>query len=328
MKIAVVGATGFIGRHLCYAYAQRGDSVNAIARKVYAAGYLTGHGVKVISGDITDEDALCRLCDRADVVFNVSGVLGKWDTTWDEMDLVNNRSVGSLVRCAAKAGAGRVVQVSTAGVSGPLQDDVCASEDCPLEPATDYQKTKFAGESSAVDAHKETGIPLTIVRPAFVYGPGDMHKLSLFRAIHRGRMVLVNGGRSRLHPAYVEDVVRGMIIAAERAPGHGEAYILAGESPATTKQIIQAIAEVLSVPSPKISMSAGTLLVLGRWAERIGRLAGKEPPLTCSKVKLFSENYAYTIEKARTELGYQPNVSLPEGMKTTSEWYLDHGFMD
>lgn len=327
MKIAVIGATGFIGRHLCDTCIGRGDSVSALVRSSQSEEELRNKGISTVMGDILDEAAITRTCSGANMVFNLAGALGKWNTPLQELQQVNAYAAGLIVRCAAKAGVDRVVHTSTAGVSGPLPDGILATEDDLPHPITEYQYTKLGGEHQAQEASHETGMPLVIARPAFVYGPGDMHKFSMFKTVAAGKMILVNHGISRLHPAFVDDVVEGLLLAAERAPGSGETYIIAGDSPATICRLVTEIAGALGVPAPKISMPDDVLIPLAFAAEMMGRVVGKEPPLTRSRVKLLSENYAYSIDKARRELGFKPVVDLAQGVRLTAEWYRERGLL-
>lgn len=326
MKVAIIGASGFIGSHLCDACVRKGDTVTALARSSDAVNELNHKGVCAFQGGL-DDDALCRTIEGVDLVFNCAGALGKWRTPSDELERVNTQAAGQVVRCSAKTGARRVIHTSTAGVTGPLPGEVYADESYPCNPTTEYQRTKLAGEKAALEAHRETGIPLVIVRPAFVYGPGDTHKLSMFRAVKSGRIALVNRGSSELHPVYVDDLISGMLLAAERAPGSGETYILAGESPASTRILLDTVAAVMGVRTPVISLPEKPMLMMASMAEALGRAMGKEPPLTRSKVKLFSENYAYTIDRARREIGYQPVVDLREGIERTAEWYVEQNLI-
>ncbi len=326
MKVAIIGATGFVGRHLCDICIARGDSVSILVRRLEAVESLS-RDVSVLVGGLGDEEIMRQVCADAEVVFNAAGALGKWQTRSDELEYVNTRAAGQVVRCAAKADARKVMHISTAGVTGPLPARVCAAEDYPCNPTTEYQRTKLAGEEAALDAHRETGIPLVIARPAFVYGPGDTHKLSLFQAVASGRLVLVDGGRSQLHPVFIEDLVAGLLLASERAPGNGEIYILASDLPVTTRVLIETIAGELGVHPPKFSLPSGLLLSMASMAEALGRAVGKEPPLTRSRVNLFSENYAYNISKARRELGYAPSTPLAEGVRRTIEWYTDNNLL-
>lgn len=327
MKVAVIGATGFIGRHLAETCAGRGDSVTALVRSSEGRELLERKGISTVLGALDDEKALIEVCSGADVVFNLAGALGKWGNTGSDLEFVNTRAAGFVVICASLAGARRVVHASTAGVSGPLPDGFDAAESNEPHPVSDYQQTKYAGEKAALSAFEKGGIELVITRPAFVYGPGDTHKLSLFRAIAARKMILVNGGRSRLHPVFVTDAVDGLLAATERAPGRGEVYIIAGEQPASTRELHHLIAESVGVSETTCSLPSNLLLGVAAVAEVIGKAAGKEPPLTRSKVKLFSENYAYKIDKAVSELQFKPRVSLSDGIARTVDWYKSHGLL-
>ena len=326
MKAAVIGGAGFIGRRLCEALISRGDSVTVLDRTPVGRE-LTSQGVTPILGDLLNENAVSLACHGTDAVFNLAGALGRWGTPVEELKAANTMAPGFLVTCMASMAAGMVIHVSTVGVTGPLPDGVDASEDYPLNPATDYQRTKLAGEQAAINAHEAAGVPLVIVRPGFVYGPGDRHKLSLFKAVAKRRMILVNGGTSRLHPTYVDDLIDGLILVSERAPGKGEIYNIAGPRPVTTRELVEMIADVLGVPRPQRCLSEGTLLRLAGMAESIGRILHKEPPITRSRVKLLSESYVCSTEKARRELGFEPKVDLVEGVRQTVEWYRKQGLV-
>lgn len=325
MNITVIGANGFIGRRLCEVCVKRGDSVNAMVRNPNTTADLKSMGAAVHIGKITDKDALIGVCVGADIVFNAAGALGKWKTSFEELDLINTYGAGLVVRCSAEAGAKKVVHISTAGVSGPIPVNTAGTESYPIAPVTDYQRTKLEGERAATVTYMETGVPLVIVRPSFVYGPGDLHKLSLFKLISSGKMIYINNGISMLHPVYIDDVISGLLTAGERAPGEGDIYIIAGGRPVTTRELIIDIAHALSAPVPKFSLPSSILMPAARLMELAGMVVDKEPPLTRSKVGLFSENYIYSIDKAWNDIGYRPLIDLPEGIRRTADWYLTHG---
>ena len=326
MKAAVIGGAGFIGRRLCEVLISRGCSVTVLDRNPIGPE-LTRKGVTPILSDLLEENAVRLACSGADVVFNLAGALGRWRTPVEEMELANTMAAGFLIACTAMTGTAKVVHTSTIGVTGPLPDGVDASEDYPPDPVTDYQRTKLAGEQAALEAHKETGVPLVVIRPGFVYGPGDMHKLSFFKAVAKRRVILVNEGKSRLHPTFVDDLVEGLILASEKAPGRGEVYNIAGPKPVTTRELAETIADALGVRRPRLSLPEGLLLRAAGIAEAIARVTGREPPLTRSRVKLLSESYACSTEKARRELGFEPKVDLPEGVERTVKWYRKQGLI-
>ncbi|MHB0998965.1 MAG: NAD-dependent epimerase/dehydratase family protein [Armatimonadota bacterium] len=327
MKITVTGASGFIGRRLCEAFIKNGHQVSALVRNPQSASELKQMGASVHIGKITDKELLIGACFGADIVYNAAGILGKWMTSSEELELVNTYAAGLVVRCAAEAGAKKAVHISTAGVSGPIPADTVGTETNPIAPLTEYQRTKLEGERAAIATYMETGIPLVIVRPAFVYGPGDLHKLSLFKMVAAKKMILVDGGTSRLHPVYIDDVLSGLFLAGTRGTGNGDIYIIAGNQPVTTKDLIGTIAKTLTVQAPSCSIPSALLIPVAMITELAGMALHKEPILTRSKVKLLSESYAYSIDKARNNLGYEPKVGLSEGIKRTCEWYIHHNYL-
>lgn len=327
MRATIIGATGFIGRRLSEVCLCRSEQITALVRDPRAAETLKKLGIHAVIGDLADEDAICRACAHADVVFNLAGLLGGWGASERDLEAVNALAPGRVVRCAADARAERVIHVSTAGVSGPLPRVVAAAEDYPPQPMTAYQRTKLAGEEAALFEHFRTGMPLTIVRPAFVYGPGDSRKLSLFRAVARRRFVLVDRGSSRLHPIYAGDLVEGLLSAAAHSPGKAEIYILAGPRPVTVRKLVETIAWALAVPAPAFSAPKCVLMPMAGTAELAARLLHIEPILTRSRVDLLSANYAYCTDKARRELGFRALVDLPTGVKSTAEWYREKGLL-
>lgn len=327
MRTAVIGGSGFIGRRLCEACLRRGDEVSALVRSPDAAASLISTGVRVVTADLSDEDAVRRTCADADRVFNSAGALGKWRTHASDMEFVNAVAPGMIVRCAAESGVGRVVHVSTAGVSGPLPPGIAVDEGFPPRPVTAYQRTKLAGEESALREHAATGVPLTIVRPAFVYGPADTHKLSLFRSVANRRFLYVDQGRSRLHPIYIADLIDGLLLASQHGSGDGDTYIMGGPAPMSIRGVVEAIADSVSAEPPTLSLPRSVVYMTAAAAETIGRMVGKEPPVTRSKVDLMSTNYVYITERARERLNFHPIVQPVEGIRMTAEWYLRKGLL-
>lgn len=327
MRTAVIGGSGFIGRRLCEACLRRGDEVSALVRDPEAAKALNAEGVRTVTGDITDEDAIRRTCADSDRVVNCAGALGKWRTPESDMEFVNAVAPGTIVRSAAASGAGRVIHLSTAGVSGPLPPGIAVDEGFPPRPVTAYQRTKLAGEESALREHAGTGLPLTIVRPAFVYGPTDTHKLSLFRSVANRRFLYVDQGKSRLHPIYIADLIDGLLLASTQGSGGGDIYIMGGPAPISIRGMVEAIADSVSAEPPTLSLPRSVVYMTAAAAETIGRMVGKEPPVTRSKVDLMSTNYVYITDRARNSLGFHPIVQPVEGMRMTAEWYLRKGLL-
>jgi nucleoside-diphosphate-sugar epimerase len=171
------------------------------------------------------------------------------------------------------------------------------------------------------------GIPLVIARPEFVYGPGDRHVLGIFRAVQRGIFFYIGSGDCLCHPTYIDDVVAGLMACATERARPLEAYHICGPRPVTIREWIHAIADALDVRPPWLHLPKA-LVRLGDWAaETAGRALGIEPPLTLEGVRFFTESRAFSTEKARRELAWEPQVDIAEGTRRAVAWYREQGLL-
>jgi nucleoside-diphosphate-sugar epimerase len=215
------------------------------------------------------------------------------------------------------------VHLSAGGVTGPT-DRLAVDESYDCRPATAYERTKLEGERRVLDLGRAKGIPTTVVRPTFTYGPGDPHKLALFRAIQKGRYAFIGDGLSVNHPVYVDDLVHGILLALERARP-GEVYIIGGAAPVSKRELAQTIARTLGVRPPFVRIPRWVAAAIAPPFEALGRILAFEPILTRSRVMMMADNFGYSIDKARRELGYEPQVGLREGIRNTINSYVESG---
>ncbi|MBI4769935.1 MAG: NAD-dependent epimerase/dehydratase family protein [Chloroflexi bacterium] len=322
----VTGATGFIGRHLIARLLAAGHSVRALARSTAGLRADGPGALTPFPADLADLAALHGACDGVAVVVNLAGALGRRGVSRAELDAVNVQGALNLAAEARRAGVRHFLHVSAGGVSGPTpQGGGLMDETSPCRPQTDYEASKLAGERALL-AEARRGLPLTIARVTFTYGPADRHKLPLFRAIARGRFFLVNGGRSRLHPVYVADLVEGLLLAA-RADPRGRVYLLGGPRPLAGREIALTIAAALSAPPPRLSLPAALLALAVALLEPPARALGIEPPLTRSRLAQWRDDYAYDITRARVELGYNPRTDFAAGVAATVADYRARGWL-
>jgi nucleoside-diphosphate-sugar epimerase len=170
------------------------------------------------------------------------------------------------------------------------------------------------------------GLHVVLARPGFIYGPGDRHVLGLFRAIQRGRFFLLDGGRRRCQPTYVDDAVEGMLacLAAGRA---GEAYHLVGPRAVTFRELATTIASALDVPAPRLSLPRWPVMVAAGGLELASRIARVQTPLSRNGVAFFSEDRVVSRTKARDELGWTPTHDVAAGAERTVAWYRARGWL-
>ena len=154
---------------------------------------------------------------------------------------MNAVAAGAIVEAAAASGVKRVVHCSTVGVHGDVEHPP-ANEDAPLKPGDVYQETKLEGEHLARDAGRRTGIPVTIVRPTGIYGPGDRRLLKLFGGVARGRFPMLGNGRIYYHLTYIDDLVEGFRLCGEHPGAADRTYILAGGEVTTLNELVALVA--------------------------------------------------------------------------------------
>src|SRR5262249_28459042 len=135
-----------------------------------------------------------------------------------------------LKACQGQTQLQRFVHISTTGVHG-VTGTRPAAEDAPFAPTNPYEATKLDGELLALKAQQEQGLPVCMLRPGLVYGPGDLHLLGFFTAIKKGLFRVIDGGKALLHPVYIDDMVSAMLLCAEQSQAIGRAYNIAGDHP-------------------------------------------------------------------------------------------------
>jgi nucleoside-diphosphate-sugar epimerase len=329
MRVLVTGATGFTGGHLARSLAARGYQVWALARTGSAEGArrdLQAAGVELVEGSLEDRESLARACAGVDVVYNIAALYRQAGLPDETYRAVNADAVRAIVEAAARGGARRVVHCSTVGVHGDVEHPP-ANEDAPLRPGDIYQETKLEGEARAREAARATGIEVVIARPTGIYGPGDRRLLKLFRGVARRRFVVLGDGKIYYHLTYIDDLIEGFRLCGEVPAAAGRTYILAGGEVTTLDELIGIIAEEAGVPPPRLRLPVWPFWMAGAACEAICAPLGIEPPIYRRRVDFFTKSRAFDISRARTELGYNPQVTIREGARRTLEWYRRQGWL-
>jgi dihydroflavonol-4-reductase len=319
--VLVTGASGFIGGRLAAALVSEGRRVRALVRD--PGRFAPAPGIESFAGDLLRPESLIGIEDGVEVVVHCASLLGKWGTPDALIRQVNVDGTLHLLERFAGRPLRRFVHLSAGGVTGPTDRRV-VDETYDCRPATTYERTKLEAERAVLDRSVRLGVPAVVVRPTFTYGPGDPHKLALYRAIRRGRYAFIGDGESVNHPVHVDDLIRGILLAIERAR-IGEVYIIGGPEPVTKRAMAYAIADALGVRRPFLRIPRSVAVSVAPPLEALGRLLGFEPILTRSRVMMMAGNFGYSIAKARRELGYEPHVTLRDGIAETIVRYVQSG---
>lgn len=327
MTILVTGATGFLGSALTLELIQRQQDVRVLVRDENKARQQFGEAVSIVRGEITDVPQVQAALEGVSVVYHLVGRLYHPSVPtplYRETHVEGTRIL--LDACKGRSQLQRIVHCSTTGVLG-VTGTQPAAEDAPFAPTNPYEATKLEGELFALKAHKEYGLPVSVIRPGLVYGPGDLHLLGFFASINRGRPCLIDSGKSMIHPVYIDDMTEAFIASAERPEAIGRSYNIAGAYPVSFKTLSTAIARSLGKSLPKGDIPLWLANLASDAFSVIPGFQDERAPLTRSRVKFLTNSRVYSIERAQTELGYEPKIGLDEGMKSTAAWYQKHGYL-
>jgi dihydroflavonol-4-reductase len=325
-EVLITGASGCIGGAVARRLRQAGVPVRALVRPSSDVAVLEAIGARLVTGDVRDAAAVDAAAAGVERIFHFAGLLGTARLPDRDYVDVHVGGTANVLAAAAKHGVGRVVHGSTIGVHGSVREIPC-HEDTPFNPGDHYQRTKLEGERLAQEAAKR-GQPVTIVRPASVYGPGDRRLLKLFRLLRKGRFVMFGSGRSRWHPIYIDDLVDGLLLAAGRPQALGRTYILAGPRDVSLAEWIEEVARATGGRAPRLRLPYPMLYGASVLCEAVCRPLGIEPPLHRRRASFFVNERAFTTRRAAAELGFRPTVDIPEGVRRTAAWYRELGLLD
>jgi nucleoside-diphosphate-sugar epimerase len=231
---------------------------------------------------------------------------------------INRSGSRALVEVSHDSGVARFVHCSSVGVHGEITDPP-ANEDSPCHPDLVYERSKLEGEKSVRDYAHETGYPVVVLRPTWVYGPGCPRTEKLFRTIKKGRFFFVGNGNALRHCVYITDMIEAFNLCVQNENALGKIFIIGDNKAVTVNELIHQMADVIGASAPRVSLPLWFVGSAFSLVEHTFTLLGKEPPLSGRSLKFFTNNTSFDISRARKEIGFDPKVSLREGLRLTYE---------
>lgn len=331
-RALVTGATGFVGSNLVAELIARGWSVGCLVRNPDRAATLTALGAELATGSLQDSDSLTRAAADTNVVFHVAGrvaALKRQDFFLDNVD--GTRAV--MNAAARQSTPPTVVYVSSLAAGGPSTIGSPRRESQQGTPVSAYGASKLAAEQAATEFADR--VPLSIVRPPVVFGPADRNSLQLFKTVRAMQVHLIPGYRDMpMSIVHVADLCDGLIAIAERGarstiadPSRGIYYITSG--PTITYAEMGRLAarslgrRVFVLPTPKVIFR-----LAGAIGETAGRLRRQPGIINWDKMReATASGWECSDEKLRSELDYNPPLSIEQRFIDTAAWYRDHKWL-
>jgi nucleoside-diphosphate-sugar epimerase len=324
----VTGATGFIGGHLARRLVREGRKVRVLCRKGserrLPADVL--RSAEIVRGDLRDRDSLMRASEGALRVYHCAGY-GSGRGTSADFEATHVKGTRWLLEAAMVADVDRFVHLSSVAAFGtpvPRYFD----DNSGYGPSRDaYSRAKAEGEKVVFDFHFKTGLPVTVLRPALVYGPGGSWFDEPIRMIEQDRMFLLGGARGTCHPCYVENLVDAMILAARHPRAVGRGYIVADGQSISFREFFDCLAEVAGRPPIRktVPLPVARAMALALEASARLRRSDVRPLLTHSAISMVTTRSQTSTRRIREELGFEARYDFGRAVEELKGWYRERG---
>ena len=306
MKIFITGGTGFIGRYTTELLSKSNHHLKVLVRKTSNSSFLNKLNVTIVEGDLTDKKSLFEGMKDCDSIINIAAHYTFWESDNKVYSEVNIEGTQNVMECSLEAGIKKIVYVSTAGIYGKPKEEPFNEESTvgPIQ-YSEYFRTKYEAEKIVWNLFKEKGLPIVVIYPVCVLGPGDT------RASGRYIQDLIN----RKLPAtvfkngiftyvYVKDVAQAIVNALEKENNIGKKYLV-GNYRYRWGEINKMISEISGVHLPKFNLPNSVTMMNAFFLTGLANLI-KKPPLwgmALDQMKVMKAGFNVDGRKAEKELG-------------------------
>lgn len=323
----VTGATGFTGSVLVRKLCESGIRVRALARASSRREVLRELPIEWIEGNVHDPTVVEQAAAGVNFIFHVAAAYREAGIADDMYRKVHVESTQLLAAAALKnPGFQRFLLVSTVGVHGHIEQPP-ANETAPFHPGDIYQETKAEAELWLRQFAAQNQLPVTVIRPAAIYGPGDRRLLKIFRMATWPVFPLLGRARGQLyHLIHVDDLTDMFIQAALNPRARGEVYIGGDPAALALADIATIIRSEYGGKTRLLRIPAWPFFLLAALCEIVCRPFGLAPPIYKRRVAFFTKDRSFDTSKLRAHLDFEYTWTTEEGLRDTARWYRARGW--
>jgi nucleoside-diphosphate-sugar epimerase len=327
----VTGATGMLGSHIAERLVAQGRRVRALVRPTSHTSFLESLGVELVRGNLTSAESCRRALRGVEVVYHAAAKVGDWGP-WDQFQRDCIDATATLAEAAAGAGIGRFLHISSTSAYGhPLEQAEPLDETTALGQNVwvwdPYTRSKVESERILWNVAERRRLPVTIIRPSWLYGERDRTTTDrLVTRLRQGKVPIIGRGDNPMSAVYAGTVADAALLAAADSGSAGEAYNITHQGKITQAEFLNLFAEACGAPPVGKHVPYSVVFAVALILEAHGRLLHRaRPPLISRYATWLMGRYLdYSTAKAEIRLGWSPEPSYPESIARTVRWYLDH----
>lgn len=324
--VFLTGANGFVGSHLTRGLLERGYHVRALIRPKADRSRLGGLNVEWVIGDLDNQHALSEGTRGVSYIIHNAGLVrAPSPAAYHHANCVGTVKLLDAAEANAES-LKKFVYVSSQAAGGPSPNCRARTEDDPNLPHTPYGVSKLEGELAVMGRRER--LPVVTIRPPAVYGPEDTAILAMFQTVSWHAKPLFGPQPQMLSIVHVQDLVRGIVLAAESESARGEVFFIAEDRHYTLSELQDLIQQAIDTWAFYLRIPKWLLMTIAGTNDVIGKAFGFTPRLNSDKARDFLiRNWTCSTDKAKRVLGFDSMIPFADGAKMTAEWYRGKGWL-
>jgi nucleoside-diphosphate-sugar epimerase len=307
---------------------QEQHECRCLVRKTSKSNTIKQLGAELVEGDLTRPDSLKGIADGVDRVINLAtlGHMSNFTVTESMFEAINVNGAVNVLREAARAGVPRVLHCSSVAAMG-ICNEIPSTEESPCNPHHPYGRSKLKAEQKIKALVEREGLPAVIIRFSMVYGPGDWRDILKLTIMAQKGIFPKVGSRPKLTPLiHVQDAIEGALLASEKGR-IGETYLITNRESIPFDKLRGILQQALGIKRLPLYVPEWAALTLASIIEKCFLMLGKSPPVARKNIESTLADRVFSIDKARSELGFEPKIDPVSGLSETVAWYRERGWV-